>query len=420
MTQQTPASLLTRLRDQGTTLLAFMRLLAYQFRKDGCRESAAALTYTTLFAIVPVMTVTYAILAAIPALQQRGEAFQAWALDYFVPEVSETVQVYLGEFSRQATNLTVIGILFLLVTSILMLRTIENTMNRIWMVTKPRGGLTSLLMYWAVLTMGPILLGAGLGISSYLTSMSLVADTVQLFGGMRFWLVALPILFTTALLTLLYVVVPNCHVPLRQGLIGGFVAALLFEGAKSGFAMFIRMAPSYEVVYGAFAAVPLFLLWIFISWVIVLAGAELVRTLVIFREYRQDVPHLQAVLRVVEVLWRKQQQGRVLKPAVLRRILRASGATRWDEYRNLLIERELVRRTDEGSYVLTRDLRTLTVAELVDMMPWPAAVQLKVSAHQTRPWENDLADRCGEAIGGMHAPLSISLEQLFSSEATDD
>lgn len=394
--------------------LEFVRLLARQFKQDGCRESAAALTYTTLFAIVPVMTVSYAILAAIPALQSRGEAFQNWALDYFVPEVSETVQVYLSEFSRQATNLTAIGIVFLLVTSILMLRTIENTMNRIWMVGKPRGGLTALMMYWAVLTMGPILLGAGLAISSYLTSVSLVTDTVALFGGVHFWMMALPVAFTTILLTLLYVVVPNCHVPLRQGLVGGFVAALLFEGAKAGFAMFIRMAPSYEIVYGAFAAVPLFLVWIFISWVIVLAGAELVRSLVTFHEYRREVPRLQALLRVIEVLWQKQQQGQVLKPSVLRRVLQAAGVTRWDEYRNLLIDRDLVRRTDEGSYVLTRDLRTLSLAELVDMMPWPAARQLKVSESQARPWETLLAERCEQARVGMHAPLELSLENLFA------
>ncbi|MCK0538313.1 YihY family inner membrane protein [Alcanivorax quisquiliarum] len=404
----------------GGTVRDFLGLLGRQFRDDGCRESAAALTYTTLFAIVPVLTVTYSVLAMVPALKERGSVFQDWLLEYFVPSAGNQVQDYLHEFSRQTTNLTLIGGLVLVITAVLLLRTIEHTMNRIWKVAAPRKGLVSLLMYWAVLTLGPLLLGAGLGVTSYLTSVSLVSDTVAYFGGMRLWLALLPVLFTTSLLTLLYVVVPNCHVPFRQGLVGGFVAAVVFEVAKSGFTLFIRHAPNYEVVYGAFAAVPIFLLWLYISWVVVLLGAELVRTLTIFGEYRRNVPRLQALLRVLEVLWRKQQQGRVLRPAQLRRTLIAAGAARWDEYRNLLLDLELVRRTEEGGYVLTRDLRTLTLSELLDMTPWPAESQLRVMAPLRRPWETDLQARCTEAQENMRRPLSLSLETLFNAPGDAD
>ncbi len=409
-----------RIRETAGTFADFVRLLARQFNEDGCRESAAALTYTTLFAIVPVMTVTYAILAAMPALQTVGEEIQAWMLNYFVPDAGMEVQQYLTEFSRQATNLTLVGVVFLLVTAIIMLRTIENTMNRIWKISRPRGGVTALLMYWAVLSLGPVLLGAGLGISSYLASVAVVADTVEMLGGMRFWLAILPVFFTTVLLTLLYVVVPNCHVPLRQGLVGGFVAALLFEAAKGGFTLFVANAPTYDVVYGAFAAVPLFLLWIFLSWVIVLAGAELVRALVVFGEYRHDIPRLQALLRVMEVLWVRQNEGGVLKPSVLRNTLRAAGATRWDEFRNLLMDLGLVRRTEEGSYVLTRDLRTLSLSELVDSLPWPARVQLDVDGEGRRPWEQELFRRCDDARQGMKQPLDVSLETLFTSTSSTE
>lgn len=418
-----PLTLVRRLKDVLEPPLAFMQLLRRQIIDDGCRQAAAALTYTTLFAIVPIMTVSYAILAAIPALKERGEVIQAWALNYFVPDASAQVLSYLNEFSRQANNLTAIGIVFLVVTSVLMLRTIERTMNRIWMVSVPRKGLTSLLMYWAVLTLGPLLLGAGLGISSYLTSMALVTDTVQFLGGASTWLVVLPVLFTATLLSLLYIVVPNAHVPVRAGILGGVVAALIFEGAKWGFAQFIRMAPSYEVVYGAFAAVPLFLLWIFISWMIVLSGAELVRTLVVFREHRRDVPRLQALLRVLDVLWRRQQEGRVLSPSVLRRTLQSAGATRWDEFRNLLIELDLVRRTDDGSYVLTRDLGALTLAELVQMLPWPLATQLYVTPEDGPAWEGTLLDLCQQAQAGFEAPLALTVEALFagrSEKTTED
>lgn len=386
------------------------------FDRDGCRQSAAALTYTTLFAIVPVLTVTYSVLAMIPALKERAGSLQGLMLDNFVPSASAQVQDYLGEFSRQANNLTLVGGLLLLVTSLLLLRNIEQTMNRIWNVGTPRKGLTSLLMYWSVLTLGPLLLGAGIGITSYLTSVSLVHDTVVYMGGMRLWLSILPVLSTTALLSLLFVVVPNCHVPAKQGILAGFVAALAFELAKSGFTLFIRHAPNYEVIYGAFAAVPLFLLWLYVSWVVVLAGAELCRTLVVFRDYRQDTPHLQALLRVLEVLWRKQRQGDVTRPALMRRILRGAGASRWDEYRNLLMDMGLMRRTEEGAYVLTRDLRTLQLMDLIRQLPWPLREQLRCETDARRPWEHDLLARCESANLGLEHTLGVDLETLFLTE----
>jgi membrane protein len=403
-----------------TTARDFLQLLARSFRQDGCKESAAALTYTTLFAIVPIMTVAFAILSAIPALQARSADIQQWAFANFAPGAGEKVLEYVNEFSRQAGNLTAIGVVFLFVTSVLMLRTIEGNMNRIWRVTVPRGGLMSFIMYWAVLTLGPLSLGAALGISSYLTSMALFTDTVEMLGGMRLWLSLLPLLFMTLSLTLLYVVVPNCYVPLRQGLIGGFVAACLFELAKGGFTLFIRMSPSYEVVYGAFAAVPLFLLWLFISWNIVLGGAELVRVLVVFGEYRSSLPRLQSMLRLLEILWRRQQQGRVLRVQEVRRVMKLAGASHWEEFRNLLMDLRLMRRTENGEFVLGRDLTTLTLTELLDMLPWTTRDALRVGEQHSRPWEPVLAARCAEARIGLTTPLDMTVEQLFSSTEEKD
>ena len=179
------------------SIRAFLALLVRQFREDGCRQSAAALTYTTLFAIVPVMTVSFAVLASVPALKDRGLQFQQWAFEYFVPSAGNLLLEHLQSFAHQASNLTGLGILFLVVTSVLLLRTIEQTVNRIWKVTTARRGLTSLLMYWALLSLGPLCLGAGLAISSYLTSQAIFSDTVHYLGGVRLWLSVLPFLFTT-------------------------------------------------------------------------------------------------------------------------------------------------------------------------------------------------------------------------------
>lgn len=392
----------------------FLGLFGRNFARDGCRESAAALTYTTLFAIVPMMTVAFSILAAIPALRARSATIQEWAFSNFAPGVGDQVLIYLDEFSRQATNLTAVGIVFLAVTSILMLRTIEQNMNRIWQVNQARKGATSLLMYWAVLTLGPLCLGAGLGISSYLTSVTLLADAVDMLGGARFWLGLLPLAFTTLMLSMLYIIVPNCHVPLKAGLLGGFIAALFFEGAKAAFAMFIKLSPSYQVVYGAFAAVPVFLLWIYISWNLVLAGAELTRTLVVFDEHRRRVPHMQSLLRLLEILWMRQREGRTLKPGEVRQVLRQVGATHWEEFRNLLMSLSLIRRTEEGDFVLARDLSELTLFELSQMLPWPLRRQLRTGVDMARPWEAEVDRRRQTIESVMESEWQVSLDELFS------
>lgn len=390
----------------------FLRFLWQEFKQDGCRETAAALTYTTLFAIVPVMTVTFTILRSLPRMREQGQSIQDWIFGFLMPSADAQIQEYLQSFAEQAAHLTGIGVLFLVVTSVLMLMTVETTMNRIWKVTIPRKGLTSLLMYWAVLTLGPLCLGVGLGVSSYVASLSLFKETAHLLGITHVLLVLVPVLFSSFLLTLLYIIVPNCHVPIRKGIIGGVVAAVFFELAKGAFVQFIKFSPSYQLVYGAFAAVPLFLLWIYVSWMIVLGGAELVRTLVVFRETRQRVPRLQALLRVLETLWLRQQRGEVLEAAEIRNTLVRAGSERWDEFRNLLLELGLIQRTDEGSYVLTRDLSQFSLAELVRALPWSLQDQLDAGGKARRPWEAELKNRCDAAQAGL-APLDITLAQLF-------
>ncbi len=404
-------------RPRLDSIRAFFSLLIRQFNEDGCRQSAAALTYTTLFAIVPVMTVSFAILSSVPALKDKGMQFQQWAFEYFVPSAGNMLLEHLQSFARQASNLTEVGVAFLVVTSVLMLRTIEQTLNRIWKVKSGRTGLTGLMMYWAVLSLGPICLGAGLAISSYLTSMSVFSETVSYLGGVRLWLSVLPFIFTTLLLTLLYTVVPNTSVPFRQGLLGAACAALLFELAKSGFALFVKQAPSYQVVYGAFAAVPMFLLWLYVSWIIVLGGAELVRALVVFQEHRSKVPRMHALLRLLHVFWERQQHGKTLRSREVRKVMRQSGISQWDEFRNLLLDARVIQRTDEGGYILSRDLRNLTLAQLLAALPWPLHTQLRIRSQQDmQPWEGRLKEHMDEARGELMHTLKVPLDDLFRGE----
>lgn len=402
-----------RFWDKPRLMRDFLLLFWQQFRDNSCRESAAALTYTTLFAIVPMMTVAFSILSSMPALKSKGDDIQRWAFEYFAPSIGDQIVGHLHEFTRQAGNLTGVGIVFLVITSVLMLRTTEQTLNRIWKVQAPRKGTTSLLMYWAVLTLGPLCLGAALGLSSYITSVKVFSDAASFFGGTAFWLSMLPFFAMTLMMSVVYIIVPNCHVPWKFGVAGAAVSALLMEFAKAGFALFVRSSPSYEVVYGAFAAVPMFLLWVYVSWMIFLGGSVLVHTMVVFEEYRNSTPRLQSLLRLLSTLWAKQQSGEALKPAQVRAALLAAGATRWDDFRNVLMEIGLMRRTDDGSFVLIRDLSYLTLDELVQLLPWPISRALNVGAGRTLPWEDELARRCDDARAGQKAPLDISLAELF-------
>lgn len=211
----------------------FLSYLVRQFLANQGVLNGAALTYTTLFAVVPLMTVSYAMLAAVPSFQGAGEALQSWVFENFVPTTGSVVQGYLNDFSSQARQLTGIGVALLAVTSIMMMKNIEAAFNRIWRVAEPRKGLSSFLLYWAILSLGPILIGLGLLLTSYIASLPFISEAADAVGRARL-LGLLPMLLSAAAFTLMYVAVPNCRVPFRNALIGGVVVSLLIEGAKRG------------------------------------------------------------------------------------------------------------------------------------------------------------------------------------------
>jgi len=194
-----------------------------------------------------------------------------------MPASGQEIEGYLLSFSAQARKLTGIGVAFLVVTALTMLTNIEKVFNAIWRTRGHRSGLSSFLRYWAILSLGPLCIGLALGISTYLVSLHWLAQ-VDLFGARKLLLNAAPLLLTIVAFTLLFAAMPNCRVPIRHALIGGAVCGFCLEIAKQLFALVMANA-SYQLIYGTFAAIPLFLLWIYISWIIVLAGAEMVHAL---------------------------------------------------------------------------------------------------------------------------------------------
>ena len=374
------------MRQRVINQLEFWRFLLQRFIADQGTNNAAALTYTTLFAVVPMMTVTFSMLSAIPAFQDTGEQIQSFIFRNFVPSAGETLQQYLRDFTTQARQLTWVGVVVLAATAFWMLVTIEKTFNTIWRVRQPRRGVSSFLLYWAILSLGPLLLGGGFAISTYITSLSLISGPDALLG-MQALLKFMPLLFSVAAFTLLYATVPNAQVPLKHALLGGLFAATLFEVAKMLFGLYVRLFPGYQLIYGAFATVPLFLLWIYLSWLIVLFGAELVCNLGISQQWRRRaMPRLLTVFGVLRVFYERQQAGLKVRLRDVQRQGWQLAEHEWEEILAFLEQQKLIASTGPGAWVLSRDLSHYPVQQLLSHSPWPLPRVENLPEQLEEPW----------------------------------
>lgn len=398
-------------------LRVYLLSVSDTFFKHRCLNNAAALTYTTLFAVVPMMTVTYSMLSAIPSFQGVGEMVQSFIFSHFVPAAGEVIQSYLSSFSQQARKLTGVGVAFLVVTAFMMLRTIDGAINQIWQVDRVRRGITGFLLYWAILSMGPFLIGVGFVLTSYLASLKLIADTTA-FLGVDQWLLRLtPILLSSIVFTLLYMAVPNRRVPFRHAFTGALVVAILLELAKSGFALFITLSPSYQLIYGAFAAVPVFLLWIYLSWILVLFGAVLVRSFALSNQTRNEsLPPLLGVLVVLNGFNEQFQKGLSFKLRQLHQGGWNLSLEDWELYTSYLLEQGVIGKNDLGEMILARDLRHLELNTMCQRLPWsfPSDQQLESVETLNKPeWYGQLVDRLKQLNEKQRAVLDCHLDDLF-------
>ena len=369
---------ITQIKNYCAGLIVFV---IKRFLKNEGQKTAASLTYTTLFAIVPLMTVTYGILSAMPSVQEAGQAFQESLFSNFLPESGQVMQGYLNDFAQQARRLTAVGGLFLMVTSVLMMSAIEKAFNQIWAVEGRRKGVNVFLLYWAVLTLGPILIGAGFGFSSYVLSHKLFLSATDTLGIHTIVLQSLPIGTSSLAFMILYLFVPNCKVRWQHALIGGFFTAFCFEMAKLVFSQFISHSPSYQVVYGAFAAVPLFLFWIFISWNLVLLGATLVMALGRYQLHwsRNNKLEFTVALNLLNALYHGWRKAEKVADDNIKMILSPLSFSQQKAVLNTLQDCGLIIRSEKQGWHLARDLSGLTQWQLFAMLPWqiPSVIEPK-------------------------------------------
>lgn len=293
--------------------------LRERFREDRLGLTASSLTFTTIIALVPFFTVALALFTAFPMFAKFQDVLQKWLIESLVPEnIARQVLGYLNQFAGKASKLGAVGLAFLLATALALIFTIDRTLNSIWRVRTPRPVGQRVLIYWGALSLGPLVLGASLSMTSYAVSASQGLVGV-LPGGVSVLLEFLQITLVGGGMATMFHYVPNTHVRWGHAWMGGLFVAVGLEIAKRVLAWYLSMVPTYSAVYGAFATVPILLIWIYTAWVIVLLGAALTAY----------VPSLIAGTqrRRVGQGWQFQLALEVLQQLALMRPLHAKGRT---------------------------------------------------------------------------------------------
>ncbi len=394
-----------------------LRYLAFRFREDRCSEHAAALTYMSLFALVPLLTLLFTMAAAMPASQGLEVRIQELLFTHLMPETSTEIQTYLSDFASQARRLTGPGIVFLLVTAVLMLRNIENAFNTIWRAPRNRSPVSSFLLYWAMLSLAPLTIGIALALGTYLSSFSNFFLELDVLGTGKLMLALVPFLLSAAGFTLLYAAIPNCRVPFKHTLIGGLAAAAAFNAARSMFTD-LMVGSNYALIYGAFAAVPLFLLWIYLSWTIVLTGGILVHSLSAYESSEQAArPTVLKALDVLYLFWQRQQEGLPLREVDMindtHDVLRGLDSVTWGLLRDLFLKKKLIAQNDRGQYFLARDLSAITFWQLKEWVNNELPLDhADIAAHL--PWQERAYSLLSDQRREQRDGLDISLTELFS------
>ncbi len=409
-----------RLIRLGRDVSNFSRLLFSRFVEDQGLPQAASLTYATLLSLVPLMTVLLAIFSAFPISDKVAVMVQDFVFENFLPTSGEVLQKYLQQFSAKASRLSGTGFAFLIVVALLLMANIDKALNVIWRVKRKRRFVAKFIVYWSILSLGPLLIGVSMVVTSYLVSIPIFSDAAETIGVLDRLLKLTPVLASAVAFTLLYAVVPNRRVPIRQALYGGLFAALLFELAKRGFAFYLTHFPTYEAIYGALAAFPIFLVWVYLSWIVTLLGAEFSCCLGIYREGREQDKDggrndLLLAFRILGRLWQAQRKGETLSILALAKEL---GRVSVEHLEVLLLELQgahLVLRTEEHTWALARDLSEVELLELYRIRPFPLPDLTLMTL--TDPADRLLAQTLERMEQGLENTLAVPLADYFGSLA---
>ena len=405
-----PAEFARKLRFDRERSLALLHFTWCRFLEDRLTQTAGALAYTSIFALVPLTAAVLGILAAFPVFAGWRDRVTAWVFANFVPAAGSTVQGYVTEFADNASKATAVGILVLLFSAIALMMSIEEAFNRIWRVPNARGHASRFVIFWTALTLGPLLLVAALAISSYLVALPFIDSAATELSLKARVLSALPFLIVWSALLTGYMVIPNRSVRLRHALIGSFIAALLFEIAKRGFAAYVTRT-SYQEVYGAIAVVPIFIFWIYLSWAIVLFGASLTASLNAF-DYRPANARLApgqefaGLLRVLGHFAAAHRDGRGLTSETLMAAEPFLTDDLLQRYLGDMHRIGLIQCNEVGEWVVVRDLASVDLLEIYEEGKYRLPDDASLAREEPAEVRELVARLAADVRNGLKVPLS--------------
>jgi len=394
-----------------TDLRHLLRFIAARFGQDRCAQMAASLTFTTLLSLVPLIAIALTMFSAFPVFDDFSEHIKKFLLANMLPETGgKMISRYVEQFAESAAKLTAVGIVFLALTAMLMMHTIDEAFNMIWRVSRPRTVVQRVLIYWAVLTLAPLLIGGSLSLTSWLTGMSVgYAKQVPEFGVVM--LKVVPVLLTTLAFGLLFRVVPNSYVPMRHAFIGGALAAVMFESMNRAFAYYIAHFPTYKLVYGAFASIPIFLLWIYLSWLTILLGALIASSLSHWRgnpvQNLTAAARLYYALRILRAMNESMHSGAVQTTQALSRQLRI-GFDSLEQILEDLARIEVVSKLADKGWALIRDAEHIQLSELYRLFVFdPSTMAARQDDAEIHAWLAQMDQRVTQAS-------ALTLHELFA------
>lgn len=413
--EEKPLKTWSKFAEQLGVLARFTLYFLRRFMRDGGPGAAAALSYSSLLALVPLLAISFALLSAFDAFETVRVDLQTRLFEAMLPDAALAVSDYLAQFIDNASRMTGAGILGLAVTAVLLLNTITGSFGSIWRATEPPPLALRLLVYWTLLTLGPLLVGASISVSTYAFAAvqwaGIDSYTKPLFS--LSWL--LPIGLSAVGFTILFVVVPNRSVRLLHAHTGALVAAILFELLKKGFGLYLSHFPSYQAIYGALAAVPIFLVWMYLSWVVLLIGAEIAASLPEWRaaEARQQATQgrgatLALALALLGRLKQASSDGRIPREGELASDLPAT-LDELDQVLRVLRQEHYVVRAGTGRWVLSRDLAGVTLNDLVRV--------LGLSMAPGEGWPEEITAAVGELSQAGEQPGQRTLAEVLEKPA---
>ena len=409
---------LARVREVGS----FIAYAAMRFYNDNCFQTAASLTYTSLLALVPLMTIGFAIFSAFPAFNALQSRIQLLLFKNLVPENSDAILQYLSAFMANAGQMPVFGIVGLAISAVLLIWTIEGSFATVWRVREPRSYVTRILSFWAVVSLSPLFAGASLSLSSTLWAVLQFAHLESFADPLVGIGAVLPFLLQLVGCTLLYIIIPNRDVYWLDAACGGAIASVLLEASKAGFAMYMKEFPAYQTIYGALATVPIFLFWLYIAWSTVLFGAVVTASLPEWRagkitrggpEGLLPAQRLGLALAVLHELMDACRLGVGLRRRTL--VGRVPvGTVLIDGILEQLRDAHWVAHTTRDAWVVTRDLGEATLYDLMKALGIGLRGSVRGLGGLELPWQDRTAQLLDQAEASQEKILDVRIKDLLS------